>query len=253
MFPMYRQYYNNLKSKVFKSSQVKPKYSWEVIDTGLFKDTTLYLPIDWSYKVIDCVHEKEIFSLINQIANKSNVFFDIGGHYGWFSIAWICSGGQQAVTFEPSIANASILEQTIIKNGYQKNIQLKRIALGSVTKEEELYIFRGDSSRNFINPDFENKNKFNKEKVKTYRLDDLRDTLKSPDLIKIDVEGFESEVLLGASELIKSSKPLVIVEIHDLKNAIEVSAFFSNLNYKIELLGYKGKKNGLPIVLFSPK
>ena len=253
MSPMYRKYYDNLKSKFFKISQVKPKYSWEAIDTGLFKDNTLYLPNEWSYKVIDCSHEKEIFSLINQIAKKSNVFFDIGGHYGWFSIAWICSGGRHAVAFEPSSANASIIEQTITKNGYQNNIQIKEIALGSATREEELYIFRGDSSRNFINPNFENKNKFSKEIVETHRLDDFRDTLESPDLIKIDVEGFESEVLLGASEIIKSSKPLVVVEIHDVKNAIDVSAFFSNLNYKIELLGNKGKKNGLPIVLFSPK
>ncbi|MGS0895041.1 FkbM family methyltransferase [Burkholderia stagnalis] len=48
-------------------------------------------------------------------------------------------------------------------------------------------------------------------KVRQIRLDDL--DLKRVDLLKIDVESMEIDVLLGAREIIKSSRPLIWVEI----------------------------------------
>ena len=52
---------------------------------------------------------------------------------------------------------------------------------------------------------------------------------KPPSLIKIDVEGFEYEVLNGARSLLKSVRPIVMVEVQS--HQIEIFRLFSELNY----------------------
>ena len=46
-------------------------------------------------------------------------------------------------------------------------------------------------------------------------LDDYCTTAKPPDLIKIDVEGYQTKALLGARKLIRGVRPIIIIELHD--------------------------------------
>jgi hypothetical protein len=56
------------------------------------------------------------------------------------------------------------------------------------------------------------------------------------DLIKIDVEGHESEVLDGAQVTITKSRPALIVEIEQRHNRLPISAIMKG----IQDLGYRG-------------
>jgi FkbM family methyltransferase len=60
--------------------------------------------------------------------------------------------------------------------------------------------------------------------VQVVRLDDwcAENGLRDPDLIKIDVEGFEREVLAGCRELVARARPVVFVEVHgtDLSGSV---------------------------------
>ena len=53
--------------------------------------------------------------------------------------------------------------------------------------------------------------------------------LGQPNLIKVDVEGFELEVLKGATGLLSTSRPILIMEIHppqlDLSDGSEAQVF----------------------------
>ena len=51
-------------------------------------------------------------------------------------------------------------------------------------------------------------------KVSTRKFDDLDLTLTSPTLIKIDVEGYELDVLKGANKFVEQTRPYVILEIN---------------------------------------
>lgn len=68
------------------------------------------------------------------------------------------------------------------------------------------------------------------------RLDKLIEKLKIKriDLIKIDIEGYEYDALLGLKSTLKKYKPKIAVEIHsfDLKEKIE--NFLKKLGYKLE-------------------
>jgi hypothetical protein len=52
-------------------------------------------------------------------------------------------------------------------------------------------------------------------------------------VIKIDVEGFEVNVLNGAKNLILEHKPVVIVEIYEKLNFSTVLQFFEDIKYKM--------------------
>ena len=69
--------------------------------------------------------------------------------------------------------------ETILKNKFEKQIHLHRIALSDVDNEDNLYLFKGDSSRNFIRrSDLDNSSEMVCiERVKTYRLDYLKDKI----------------------------------------------------------------------------
>ena len=69
------------------------------------------------------------------------------------------------------------------------------------------------------------------------------------DLVKIDVEGGEFDVLLGGKQLLKKSRPHLLVEISDEKFC-EVKYILSELNYEVgAVFPYFGISN----VHFSPK
>ena len=77
------------------------------------------------------------------------------------------------------------------------------------------------------------KMKFEKIKIKQKKLDFFK--LK-PTLIKIDVEGYENKVLLGAMKTIKKYKPAIYVENNELKGKYNTINFFNN---KLLKFGYK--------------
>ena len=53
-----------------------------------------------------------------------------------------------------------------------------------------------------------------------------------PEIIKIDVEGYESEVLEGSLNTIKKYKPFLMIEINEV-SVKKVQEFLSSCNYKI--------------------
>lgn len=57
--------------------------------------------------------------------------------------------------------------------------------------------------------------------------------VKKIDFIKIDVEGFENEVLLGGAELIKRDQPVIFVEIFE-ENVNTVDKTMKKLGYEMK-------------------
>jgi len=71
-------------------------------------------------------------------------------------------------------------------------------------------------------------------------LDDLilSKQINSIDLIKIDTEGFELEVLLGASEVLKITKFLIVeISMSKMKHLVEILSLLELFNYRIVDIG----------------
>ena len=65
----------------------------------------------------------------------------------------------------------------------------------------------------------------------------------STSFLKIDVEGFELNVLRGAKETIQRNRPIIVVEINDAESFESINKFLSGLDYKpIKVTGRRNPK-----------
>ena len=112
-------------------------------------------------------------------------------------------------------------------------------ALGAEEKRSSFYYYGGiPSSSGFILDTIKTadstKNVFASDMdITTLDLFWSKSNLKSVDIIKIDVEGYEYEVLVGTTEILKSKGPVVIFESLDLIKLSEISAFLTSLGYTV--------------------
>ncbi len=131
-----------------------------------------------------------------------DVILECGTHHGCTAIVlskWVGEDGK-IVTFEPFYKNCEIARKNMELN-HVKNVTLVQKAVGAVNGRAKI---DGISNSSVIlsSPGIE---------VETTCLDAYED--QNPDFIKIDVEGFELQVLQGARKVL-SKTPKLAIEIH---------------------------------------
>jgi len=161
-------------------------------------------------------YEPPTTRLFQTLATPGWTVLDIGANVGYFSvIAGVLGGpGSQVVAFEPNPRLADMLAQSIILNP-SLSIDLER--LGVADRLGELPLHLSSQSRNSglssLRADLPDRD----GEVITVPLTTVDDYCASrnlhPDLIKIDVEGFELQVLRGAATTLAAHTPSVICEI----------------------------------------
>jgi FkbM family methyltransferase len=112
---------------------------------------------------------------------------------------WVGAGGT-VVTFEPSPGNCDIIEKNIRQNQL-RNVTLQRKAVGS--KRGVVTINHASNSSVVVSG--------TGTQVELTCLDEYRHL--NPTFLKIDVEGFEVQVLEGARKIL-STRPKLAIEIH---------------------------------------
>lgn len=145
--------------------------------------------------------------LILKLLCDGGTFIDIGANIGSYSlIASECSSAQ-IHAFEPHPGTFQMLKHNIELNR-RSNVALHNVALGSL--ERTVFLTdRAGSSINHIVP--EKSQVTGTLAVPCHRMDGLCQKLKfSPQIVKLDVEGFEYDVLQGFGTLISSIQVLMI-------------------------------------------
>ncbi len=132
--------------------------------------------------------------------SRYKLALDIGGHVGFYSSA-MKDSFSEVIAFEPSPSN--------IKCFLQNVPEVKLIQNGLGSREESVYLNLDpeNTGNNSIVEAFDG----SKVMINIKTLDSFN--FKNIDLIKIDVQGYEEEVLLGAKETLKKEKPIIIAEL----------------------------------------
>ena len=238
----------------------------------IFRSIQVYFPYLQDYRfqfqrrlrnLLNRTHEKD-FEVLSQLPHSSNnLFLDIGSNRGE-AIQSILMRRPDAkiIAFEP---NSYLIEK--VKKLYKNDnrVEFYNFGLGSEGGTYELYIpfynnymfdglasFKEENARGWLKNrlyGFQNKRlKIKKMICEVKRLDDF---MLKPYFIKIDVQGFEYEVLLGAKNTIIESKPILLIETPGQKEMQLLSAMgYESLIYKnSKLIPGKGNLN----VFFIPK
>ena len=133
--------------------------------------------------------------------------------------------GAWVIAFEPDPENASRLRAHVYRNQLQDGIQVVQAAVwsrpqGSISFRRGLPRSQGGVSWQDHHPILASGEVI---EVPVCSLDDFaRSGAPAPDIITIDVEGAESEVLKGASDVLQTHRPALIVEVHTASELVRV-------------------------------
>jgi FkbM family methyltransferase len=130
-----------------------------------------------------------------------DVVLDIGANTGEFIInAKKTFPSARIIAFEPVQSCFIKLKERF---GNKSNIKLYNVALGSENKKGEIFVSDFSPSSSIVRP----AGNYKTEEIDIKKLDEYLDLLKEEDkvFIKIDVEGFELEVLKGAESVLRQA------------------------------------------------
>jgi len=176
--------------------------------------------------------------ILLELGKKSQRFLDIGANMGFYSLAIAIENPKiSVISFEPQPSVYQIMLKNIEMNQLHERINLINMGLGHQADELTMYIpkFTGTGGGSFKNL-HEDEGEAHQIKVPVVTLDSLE--LSASDLVKIDVEGFELNVIDGAKELISQNRPTIMAELLRkwMKPFGHSPQMFLN---KLENLGYR--------------
>jgi FkbM family methyltransferase len=145
------------------------------------------------------------------------ILFDIGAHFGIFSLAALHYGGPtaRAVAVDPSPTAARMLKIQAALNGAGANLQVIQAAVGDKAGELDL-VGAGPFSSGYLGPPADHPRR-DLTRVCATTLDKLSGELgMRPTHIKVDVEGSEAAVLRGGQlVLTRAPRPVLFLELHN--------------------------------------
>ncbi len=197
-------------------------------------------------------HDPTYYALKLLINTKDDLIIDIGANTGISALSFrkLCPSNR-IISFEPNIAHEDNLKSIKKRIG---NYEYELFGLGDKDDEFNLYIpkykniflhtFSSIQKKSLLNA---LNNHFNKKVLSKISIEVMRCKIKtldsynfSPSLIKIDVEGFEENVLRGSINTLRKHMPSLIFEVchGSLK---EISSFLRGLGY--EILNFDNQNN----------
>ena len=155
------------------------------------------------------LHEFEDMSFVLHLLRPTDLFADVGANIGSYTILASAAIGAHSIAFEPIPSSFHWLHQNIVANGVQNKVNAHAIAIAD--KPGILHFTTQLGPENQISRE----NDVDSMEVQCNTLDNLLGDA-VPNLIKIDVEGFENAVLLGASKILRNpSLQVLIIEIRN--------------------------------------
>ena len=120
------------------------------------------------------------------------------------------------ISIEPDHDTVKSLKENINLNNF-KNCKILEKAIGEKVETKVLYKINDEDVYAYLDPFVENKKLKKHSEIQVTTIDEVisSNNIDTVNLLKIDVEGFEHEVLLGCENSLKQDKiKKIIVELH---------------------------------------
>jgi len=166
-------------------------------------------------------YEPYLTKVILENTDRDSTAVDVGANIGYYTVL-LADKVKNVWAVEPEEKTFEILKKNC--SGL-KNVRLIRAAVGSREEMIELEVSKENYGNHRIISNFKFSTRgglryapliSKTEKVKIKKLDSL--VKEQVDLMKIDVQGWESEVIEGAKKIIKKYKPTIFFELSKKEN-----------------------------------
>lgn len=215
-----------------KNKLILGKYEFQTIenDEGISTELQIYES-----------HEPLTTHLMINELKQDMICVDLGSNIGYYAVIESNLIGETGKIFaiEPSPVNFPVLKSNL-ENQKMNNFLAFNIAIGDKNEEMEFII----SSKSNWSKIRMNNEKINPEdkiiKIPVKTLDSFvnENNITKIDILRMDVEGFEYNILLGANKILEKFKPKIFVEIHKMYlgkgKTYEIFNELKNKGYEIE-------------------
>lgn len=195
--------------------------------------------------------EPETVQAFSSIAPHVAFMLDIGANTGIYTLLGCALSEQLHVAaFEPVPRIHALLARNVEMNGWQDRCELHCEACGARTGTASFHVPFGDVPTSAsLHPEGFRSNPGELIHVPIVTVDAVFGDKERVDLVKIDVEGFEDQVLEGMRATIKRFSPTIIVECNPDGPFAAVDALLSRCGYRF----YHLRRDGpVPMTRIQP-
>lgn len=168
-------------------------------------------------------YERHVCAGLRQLIQPGMTCVDVGANVGLLTLFMAHHAGKtgQVFAFEPHPENVARLRGNVTRQGYEKRVAVKRAAVNDGSVDSiTLYAGRGHATSewNIVGHDADGHAAEAVLSVPAISLDTYFHAPQRIDVVKIDVEGAESQVLAGMQRIIHQWHPAMLIEVHDDAN-----------------------------------
>jgi FkbM family methyltransferase len=206
----------------------------ERVRTGFGEGLAFEIYPRWETALWEGTFEHNVQAVLAEVLKPGIVFYDVGAGMGFYTCC-AARTGARVFAFEPNQENAETVERHLSMNHLGEHVTLERKAVFSHCGT--IAMRRPTQRHSHINAVVDERGE---ELVPTVTLDQFCCDHAAPDVCKVDVEGAESQVLLGAERTFSSHSVLLLCEVHDAMNAEAVSRWLEQRGYSLRWLADGG-------------
>lgn len=162
--------------------------------------------------------------LLLKLLNANCIVYDVGANIGYHTTAF-ASHVSKVYSFEPNPNNFKLLKKNTSK---LNNVKIINAAVGDHSGTIKIQDF--DPNKDDNNYGMMKCGDIGVD-VKLISIDNCG--LEKPDLIKIDVEGYEYPVIKGCEKLLETRRPIIYYEAHETLELKEIYEFLVNYQYTL--------------------
>ena len=181
--------------------------------------------------------ERYIVTKLLTIIKPGDICWDVGANIGFYTclLASLVEDSGAVVAFEPAARTCGYLKENVSLNQFT-NVTVVNKGLGDKQEQRLLHyseagLAEGTASLKYAG------GRAASERVTLDTIDNLFRELSAPNLVKIDVEGYQLEVLKGGEYYLKTHAPLLIAELKDVGETnreafTEIEDYVTDLGYQ---------------------
>jgi FkbM family methyltransferase len=174
-------------------------------------------------------YEHENQHLFASLVPANGTVYDIGANVGFYTLL-AASRAKRVIAVEPLAENVAYLERHLDLNGVC-NVEVWPTAVAD-KEGEEPFAAVADRSQGKLGGEG--------PMVRTVTLDRLCEICGPPALIKVDVEGAEYRVLLGAQKCLAAHRPIILMSTHSISLHRACVTLLTNSGYDVQQVGNDG-------------